>query len=455
MNNALRWWRNAARSAIFAVLYLSFFFATLSSLSSFAAHVGDAPKPKTGAKNSKKSPKRVRSTSRPLIQGMGEDIRKFGEEVANRIDRIVKEKSFDLWGDPWTMQGLPILFPSPTNGFNLGFRIQLQNIRRQDPHQFEVAAQLLGSDRGRYKHQLSIDAPRAFGGAYRFTGRAYYDRDISYRYFGIGNETPVLEKEFKDFWDPYYRNLRAAPSITLQMLRCFGSKWRAGPIVGFKWSHITYPPGGFLDLTQPVGLAGGRTHYLGLAIIHDELDFEPYPSRGGYHELYLYWHSHFAGSDYNYARATYTYRRFIPLHRRLIFGHRFLLEHLQGNVPYFEMGVVGGSNPSLGIGGDRYIRGFEPNRVLDKTRLFIGHELRWDPLFFDLSRLDLTIGFVPFLDFGRVWGDTFSFGKGLGTWYASAGWGLRLIINSRLIVRGDLALTRDGPNFVVEIGNGF
>lgn len=44
---------------------------------------------------------------------MGSDIQKFGEEVAQRIDRIVKKKSFDWWGDPWTMQGIPILFLAP------------------------------------------------------------------------------------------------------------------------------------------------------------------------------------------------------------------------------------------------------------------------------------------------------------------------------------------------------
>src|SRR3954464_12569031 len=77
----------------------------------------------------------------PSSEGMGKDIRKFGEEVAQRIDRIVKKKTFELWGDPWTMQGIPITFPSAFSGFNIGLRLQLQNIRRQDPHEAEIIAQ--------------------------------------------------------------------------------------------------------------------------------------------------------------------------------------------------------------------------------------------------------------------------------------------------------------------------
>src|SRR5687767_4853599 len=93
--------------------------------------------------------------------GVGEDIKDFGESVAKRVDRVIKKKAFDLWGDPWTFQGIPLIFPSSDNGFNLGLKVALQNIRRQDPHKFEIEAQILASDKGRYKHRFRADYPHA------------------------------------------------------------------------------------------------------------------------------------------------------------------------------------------------------------------------------------------------------------------------------------------------------
>ena len=98
---------------------------------------------------------------------MGKELTLFGEEVAHRIDKVVSRKGFQLWGEPWTIQGIPLIFPSPNTGFNLGLHAKLVNITRQDPHKIEFIGQVLASDRGRYKHFFQADYPYAFGGGWR------------------------------------------------------------------------------------------------------------------------------------------------------------------------------------------------------------------------------------------------------------------------------------------------
>jgi outer membrane protein assembly factor BamA len=386
------------------------------------------------------------------LKGMGTEFKKFGEEVAHRIDRIVKKKSFELFGDPWTIQGIPIIFPSANNGFHLGLHTKIDDIAREDPHKVEVQAQVLATDRGRYKHFLQLDFPYAFDDTWRLTGRVAYNRDISFRYYGIGNETKV-NKEVLELDQPLYRTTMTAPSANLSFLRYFGRHWRAGPIFGFKWSQVEAPPGSLLGVERPHGISGGRSHYMGVALVYDTLDFEPYPTKGSFNELYFSWYTPYIGSDYKFFRTTYTYRQYYLLHPKLIFAHRTLIENLAGDAPFYEMNVVGGSDNTLGFGGDRFMRGYDGNRFVDKIRTVFGFELRWDPIRFVFAGQDLRIGFVPFIDVGRVWDRIIPFK--VGVWHASTGWGTRIIWNRRLIVRTDFAVNPEGTSVFVELGHSF
>ncbi len=399
-----------------------------------------------------KTSEAVPRTNRKKSGGMGNEIIRVGEQVANRIDRIVKKKTFELWGDPWQMQGLPLIFPSSTSGFNLGLKLALQNVIRQDPHQLELEAQILTSDRGRYKHFFRFDAPHAFKDRLRLTFRFGYDRDIALPYFGLGNETSIDWNAYNND-NPLYQNVRVGPSVDLQALYRFADFWRVGPVVHLRWTDVTAPITSLLTTEQPVGTNGGRTHGVGLALVRDQLDWEPYPSRGSYHELMFLTHGPFTGSNFNFNRGTYTYKRFFLIHRRLIFAHRTLFEFLDGEVPFFEMSSVGGISPSLAFGGERFLRGFEGAQFLDKIRVAMGFELRWDPLFFAFAKQDITMGFVPWVDLARVWPSVFPLR--LGGWHVAGGWGVRLIWNSRLVIRGDLSFSSNGMDFLVTLGNAF
>lgn len=388
----------------------------------------------------------------PKTPGMGKELKLFGEEVASRIDKVVSRKGFNMWGDPWTIQGIPLIFPSPTNGFHLGLHAKLVDIVRQDPHKVEFMGQVLASDKGRYKHFFQADYPYAFGGLWRFTGRIAYNRDITQRYFGLGNDTQVnpegLEPE-----NPLYANQRAFPAVNIQFLRYLGRKFRSGPVLGLKWMNISAPAESLLVQEKPLGINGGRTHYLGWAFIRDTLDFEPYPSRGTFNELYLQWYSKYTGSNYDFFRTTYTFRYYYPLNSKLIFAHRSFFEVLSGDVAFYELSAAGGSDSTVGFGGDRFMRGYQGNRFVDHIRSAVGFELRWDPIGFGFADQEIELGFVPFVDIGRVWNKLLPFK--LGNLHASTGWGTRIIWGKRLIARGDFAFTPEGSSFYIELGNSF
>lgn len=383
---------------------------------------------------------------------VGKDIKKFGEEVASRLDRIVQRKAFDLWGDPWTLQGIPLLFPTGNNGFHLGLRVGIQNIQREDPHKLAIDAQILASDKGRYKHLVALDVPFAFNDSFRIKVRAAYDREINLRYFGIGNEVTVdpflLEQD-----SVLYQSVRAWPSLQIQVLKNFSRNFRLGPIAGFKWTTVTIPPGSLLDRDSPRGTSGGRTHYLGLAAVYDTLDFEPDPNKGYLHEWYVAAYNSFTGSQYDFWRLTYTFRKYLPMHSKLVFAYRAMFEALIGDPPFYELSVVGGSDQTIGFGGDKYLRGFDSNRFIDKIKFVLGFELRWDPLVVDFAGQKFVLGMVPFLDFGRVWPGVWPLR--LGHWHASTGWGFRITWNNRFVVRGDFAVNSEKTSFFMEFGHSF
>ena len=299
---------------------------------------------------------------------------------------------------------------------------------------------------------VKIDYPRVFDGRFRLTTRLGYDRDPSLKFYGTGNDT-VFSEEHLGPNDPLYQNVRQGPRFDIQLLRLFDRHTRMGPILGLKWTEVSAPPGSLVESVRPLGTAGGRTHYLGVAIVHDTTDFEPYPSMGDAQELYVYWYAPILGSEYNFWRFTYTYRHYIPLHRELILASRLLFETLAGDIPFYELGATGGSYPTLGLGGDRFYRGYDNNRFIDKIRVALGFELRWDPLTFGFAKQDLTLSFVPFFDIGRVWPSFFP--VQVGDWHASAGWGVRLVWNNRFVIRADMAFTSERMAYYLDLGNNF
>jgi len=375
-----------------------------------------------------------------------------GGAVSGPAAWVVKKESFTALGDPWTIQGIPLAWPSSVNGFTYGVTALAQNIRRQDPHLVQLEAQLLTSARGRWDNFLIADVPHMFDGSFRSVFGVRYKKDFDSRFFGIGNDTTVDQQRIEDD-DVLYQNNRTRPIVDLIFLKRFGKYFSTGPTMGFKWMTIFAPPGSLLAFESPLGIGGGNTHYLGWAMVISTLDFEAYPSDGVWHEIFYAYYNEFIGSDYNFQAATYTYRRYLRLADELILAYRNLFEVLWGEVPFYELGPVRGTDPSFDSGGgNRFLRGFEENQFIDNVKMWMGLELRWDFKRTTFMNQPFVIGLVPFFDIGRVW-DKF-FPLDFSNLHASAGLGARLIWN-RLVGRMDVAATKQGSTIYLTIGNTF
>jgi hemolysin activation/secretion protein len=130
-----------------------------------------------------------------------------------------------------------------------------------------------------------------------------------------------------------------------------------------------------------------------------------------------------------------------------------LFESISGEAPFFELGAVGGSDSTIGFGGDKFFRGFQSNRFIDHIKFALGWELRWKAMTFSWAKQKLDIVLAPWVDFGRVWNELLPFR--LGTIHASTGWGTRITWNDRFVVRGDFAMTQEGSALYVELGHSF
>lgn len=437
--------RNRACTAFVFAVYLNCSWGAAPDLPEIKSNHRDIQDPeyfdKAPSKKNKKESKRV-----------GRDFEEFGEEVAHRIDKIVSRRGFRFLGDPWTLQGIPLLFPSSDTGFNLGLNAVFANVKREDPHEMEITAQALASDAGRYKHFLRLDFPHAFSDQYHISGRVSYNRDINFRYFGIGNDT-TADRELVKQDSAIYKNQRTGPGFNLAVLKYINRYFQMGPLLGLKWTDVTYPTGSLLDTQKPIGIEGGRTHNIGFAFVYDALDFAPNPHRGTFHEVYFNWSTKLLGSDYEFLRSTYTFRRFWSLYPTLTLAHRTLFEVLSGNAPFFELGAVGGSESTIGFGGDKFFRGYQSNRFIDHIKMALGFELRWEAFEFGWAKQKLEVVIAPWLDFGRVWDKLLP--VQIGTIHASTGWGTRITWNDRFIIRSDFALTPEGSALYVELGHAF
>ncbi len=406
----------------------------------------------TFPKNIKSIPNKGKKSVKASSKSLGANIKGFSEGVASQVDKVIQKKMFELWDESWTLQGIPILFPFSNEGFHVGFRVNIQNIERQDPHKYQIEAQILASDLGRYKHLFKLDYPRIFNDSYSFVFKAAYDRDIHIPYFGVGNFVSI---DYADLMNnpSRYHYVLDVPNFYIEFLRRFGDHLKVGPFIGIRWVGIVPQALSILENSKPFGIDGGATHSLGITIQWEEVDFNPYPTRGFWHELFLTSYNKLIGSKYSFLRVTYNYRHYWLLRKKMTLAHRSLLEWLgSGNVPFYELGIVGGPDVHF-LGGTRYFRGYEPNSFIDTLRAVFGFELRWDPFDFEFNNQNFTFGFVPFIDIGRVW-HGFQFSE-IGGFHASAGFGARLSWNKRFVIRSDVAITRYRVVWFAELGHSF
>jgi outer membrane protein assembly factor BamA len=377
---------------------------------------------------------------------------------------MAKRRQFSLGGIDYGFTGVPIVYFSPTTGWNVGMRIQLLDYRRL-PYRYKMTFYSVRSSEGRVIVRYRLKVPRIAGTGFGMRLVASYKRDLRARFYGQGNDrqrnTDFITPGNPDFRDEFYylyslRNPRVIASVIRHIY---------GPVsmsLGFGLETADVDKRGsralFREEGTPDGVVDGVTGFVGATLSWDSRDNDVMPTSGAFHEwsyetsrnslvtgLYF--------KEIDFQRYTFTDMRYFAASDRITIAHRIVLEVLSGEVPLYAFGEVGGSRRSKGLGGSDSLRGFDRQRFTDNVRLFTNTEFRYLLKSTSVFRQFLDWYGVMFVDTGQVAPGRGDLAVGRSHW--SSGLGVRVSWNADFVIRSDLGISSEQIRFGVKYRNLF
>ncbi|MCK6552257.1 outer membrane protein assembly factor [Myxococcota bacterium] len=290
---------------------------------------------------------------------------------------------------------LPIVQFNDDAGFIYGIHVPLIDYGdgTARPYRWAVELKLRHSTRNRHEHYLWADLPDVAG--LRLTLRGTYLRIADANYFGVARTELLAEPRQR-----FYQYLLDEPRIQLVASRRFLGEFLWGVGVSFSATSTEYLESSLLAAERPLGADGGRALFLLGTLAWDTRDDELVPTRGVYVELYAKGAVEGLGSSFGLGGAGLAVQGYTsPLHRFVLAG-RVLAESLTGDVPFYELGRIGGSTNVFGLGGVFTQRGFLESRFLGRHKVLSNLEARqYFPSFF---RRRVTLGLAAFFDASLV-----------------------------------------------------
>lgn len=292
---------------------------------------------------------------------------------------------------------------------------------------------------------------------------------------GIGEAifvTDALSNRFRE--TEYMLNLKADYALG-------NGKWRI--MGGYEIQHLSYKtfegekaeainrntneetiaPNGFSLLRRDFnqgkisGLNGGWISILQTALIYDNRDFEPDPTKGYYFEIANEYSSKYIGSHFDFNKLFIQARAYqkLPFGKRTVVAGRLGAGNIFGaNAPFFEFQDQWSPEGSINsLGGKQSLRGYRANRFLARSLWFANIEFRYKIAELQLQKQRFSLGVAPFFDVGTVrnkWQDL-NF-KNLRYSYGLGG---RIAWNQSTIISFDYGISREDKLFYIGIGQAF
>ena len=305
------------------------------------------------------------------------------------------------------------------------------------PYRAQLSGQLYQTTGGYRDHRLTLDLPWLAGGAARLNLQGGLESWDAALYFGQGNNLPRLRPA--DTPDGFYTydldSIRTLATLRVRL----GGRWEAFGGHLLRSTAIGVYPGSRLEQDQPEGSAGGRLSQLSAGVLCDSRDDEIDPSSGTFTEASARLSAPVLGSTWTMWGLNLTDRRYYTLGRRgrTVLAMREAVDLQQGEVPFFQQIVMGGSQ-WVELGGPLALRGLPIGRYRGPVTLYGDLELRWQAAALTVRGADLRIFAVPFLGLARIIqpgeadpGTPVHGGAGLGT---------RFLFQEVFLLRIDVAL---------------
>lgn len=250
-----------------------------------------------------------------------------------------------------------------------------------------------------------------------------------YRYFGIGNASPAID----EWYDADF------PRLRFNYLRALVPGFFAGWTVYYDDLKIVgKEAGGALENPQVPGYLGGKVAGTGPIFIYDTRDRLFFPTKGAYLETAWWLFSTSIGSDFNFQKWYMDFSYFLPVGKDYILAFNTFHEWNTGDVPFYEMALMG---------GNKRMRGYFEGRFRDKAYSTLQTELR-APLFWRL-------GWTAFAGLGVVDENPFLYqGANLK---GSYGLGLRMLLDKKehINIRVDYGRGSNSSGFYLTVTEAF
>ena len=415
----------------------------------------------------------------------------------------LSEETLQQKKEGWYPTGMPLANYSSDTGLGYGARAYFYfNGSRDDsyfsttPFFAEIFAQFYKSTGGISYHCLSADFPYIMGTQFRLISYIDYDLALNSNYFGVGaassdaglrtpdggsfrtyqslNDTFIEQgtkaasrRKVHSYtrerfsWTTRLRrtwNEIASVSVGAYFSKASIDDWSGRDFKLEDSTELSEPTLLSLDSADLTGLDGGWVNSLSLALSYDTRDFAPNPTQGWVAEYVLERATSFIGSDYTYFRQTLLAAGAYSLWGRWILAGRIAFTDIQGEAPFYEMGLFNRSTGrDDGIGGARTGRGFLLRRFIGNTMVIA----QWDNRFFvgDTVILGQRFGLqvLGFVDIGNVYDDPSQlFNKPrLNQLKVSYGGGFVIPWNLSTLVHAVVGWSSEGMAISMDFGHAF
>ena len=346
------------------------------------------------------------------------------------------ERACETVGKRFT--ALPLLNFSSDDGTGYGFRLNLYDYDgRTIPYRRAYSAQAFFSTKGKWVHLLNIDLPEIRPGE-RIEIEFLYDRLKYANYFGdlSEGELNAYTREQKTFRENY-------PQLSVVWIRNLRLPWRLQVGLGLSrnWISPNTHTGNILAIQGPLGLEGGMFYRINTSLLYDTRDNYLNSGRGVLEALSV-GYGLGGNGDFHGGLVGYEHRHFLPLREKWVLAHRFTASMVFGDVPFYELPELGGSQT---------IRGIPKSGIRGQGRLLLNCELRWKGIRISEKR-SLYMGGLVFGDAGQAFGRAEA--PSPTDWQTGVGAGVRLYWFST-IIRVDYGISENDKGLYMRFAHIF
>ena len=264
---------------------------------------------------------------------------------------------------------------------------------------------------------------------YNVYGEAAF-QSINYLFFGVGNHVPPY------FRERYYAN---NPRFKVNALRRVYPHLYAGFKYMFDYTNITQlNDTGMLIKGTIAGSKGGAVSGAGGTIKYDNRDNQFYATQGYYVEVFALANNKLIGSDYQFGKYSLDMSTYVALPRKQILAFNAYGVISTGNVPFYQMALLGGEN---------HMRGLYQGRFRDKDCWVLQAEYR--------AHLFWRVGAVAFAGIGDIAPQLSQFNYKYT--HLAFGGGIRGLVDKKqhLNLRFDAGYSNNKMNYYLTLGEAF